>query len=205
MNRSMDHGISRLVSVAAQAALITVFTCTFGVKTADAQSTKPADHGRNASSADHKFASEAASGGMAEVKLGELAQQKAASEKVKEFGQRMVTDHSKAGEELKQVAQQENLNLPQRLSREDQATYDRLSKLNGKQFDEAYTRAMLTDHQKDVAALQKESSSGKENTLAPRPSSVWFFFSFETHEISSPRRTRPMRAGLSPCFPLARG
>ena len=165
MNRSMDHGISRLVSIVAQAALITVFTWMFGVNTADAQSTAPANHGRNASSADHKFASEAASGGMAEVKLGELAQQKAASEKVKEFGKRMVTDHSKAGDELKQVAQQENLNLPRHLSREDQATYDRLSKLNGKQFDEAYTRAMLTDHQKDISEFEKEASTGKDPEL----------------------------------------
>ena len=138
--------------------MILVLTLSFGIKTAQAQNSSPADH---------KFTAEAASGGMAEVKLRELAQQKGASEKVKEFGQRMVTDHTKAGDELKQVAQQQNLNLPEGLSKQDQATYDRLSKVSGKQFDEAYTRAMVSDHRrtsrpskgKHRAARMKNSSS----------------------------------------------
>jgi putative membrane protein len=121
--------------------------------------------GQQKSATDDKFAAEAASGGMAEVKLGELAQQKATSDKIKDFGQKMVTDHSKAGDELKQVAQQQGFNLSEELSKQDQATYDRLSKLGGKQFDEAYARAMLTDHQKDVAAFEKEASSGKNEAL----------------------------------------
>jgi putative membrane protein len=156
MKSIFKERVSGLTLVVAHIAMISVFTLSFGMKTARAQGSSPADH---------KFAAEAASGGMAEVKLGELAQQKAASEKVKEFGQRMVTDHSKAGDELKQVAQQQNLNLPQELSREDQATYDRLSKLSGKQFDEAYARAMVADHQKDVAAFEREASSGKNEEL----------------------------------------
>jgi len=121
--------------------------------------------GQQKSADDDKFAAEAASGGMAEVKLGELAQQKGTSDKVKDFGQRMVTDHSKAGDDLKQVAQQQGLNLPQEMSKQDQATYDRLSKLEGKQFDEAYARVMLTDHQKGVAAFEKEASTGKNEAL----------------------------------------
>ena len=60
--------------------------------------------GQQKSAADDKFAAEAASGGMAEVKLGELAQEKGTSDKVKDFGQKMVTDHSKAGDDLKQIA-----------------------------------------------------------------------------------------------------
>ena len=121
--------------------------------------------GQQKSTADDKFAAEAASGGMAEVKLGELAQQKGTSDKVKGFGQKMVTDHSKAGDDLKQIAQQQGLSLPEEMSKHDQATYDRLSKLEGKQFDEAYARAMLTDHQTVVAAFEKEASSGKNEAL----------------------------------------
>jgi putative membrane protein len=121
--------------------------------------------GQQKTASDHRFATEAASGGVAEVKLGQLAQQKASSEKVKEFGQKMVTDHGKAGDELKDVAKQQGLKLPEHMSKEDQATYDRLSKLEGKQFDEAYTRAMLTDHQKDVAAFEREASSGNNEAL----------------------------------------
>ena len=121
--------------------------------------------GQQKSADDDKFAAEAASGGRAEVKLGELARQNGTSDKVKDFGQKMVTDHSKAGDDLKQVAQQQGLNLPEEMSKQDQATYDWLSKLEGKQFDEAYARAMLTDHQKDVAAFEKEASSGKNEAL----------------------------------------
>jgi putative membrane protein len=108
---------------------------------------------------------EAASGGMAEVKLGQLAQEKARSQKVKEFGQKMVDDHSKAAEDLKSVAQQQGLKLPDEMSKQDQATYNRLSKLQGEQFDRAYERTMLTDHQKDIAAFEKEANNGRNEAL----------------------------------------
>jgi putative membrane protein len=114
---------------------------------------------------DGKFAAEAASGGMAEVKLGQLAEQKGSSASVKAFGQKMVTDHTKAGEELKKVAQEEGMTLPDGISKADQMTYDRLAKLNGAQFDAAYAQAMLKDHQADVAAFEKQASSGSNAAL----------------------------------------
>ena len=120
---------------------------------------------KTAAAPDHRFAMEAASGGMAEVKLGKLAQEKANSQKVKEFGQKMVDDHSKAAEDLKSVAQQQGLKLPDEMSKQDQATYNRLSKLQGEQFDRAYERTMLTDHQKDIAAFEKEANNGRNEAL----------------------------------------
>src|SRR6202047_2989081 len=71
---------------------------------------------------DAHFAKEAAQGGMAEVKLGQLAQEKGSSDTVKGFGKRMVDDHSKAGEKLKEVASRQNIPLPSDLSAKDQAT-----------------------------------------------------------------------------------
>src|SRR5579872_2657875 len=65
------------------------------------------------SSADQKFIKEAAQGGMAEVELGQLAIQNASSEQVKKFGQRMVTDHSKANDQLKELAASKGVTLPQ--------------------------------------------------------------------------------------------
>jgi putative membrane protein len=118
-----------------------------------------------ASSPDGKFAAAAASGGMAEIKLGKLAQQNANSDAVKSFGQQMVTDHSKAGDDLKSVAQKEGMALPMDISKEDQVTYDRLSQLHGTQFDKEYVQDMVTDHQKDIADFQKEASSGKNASL----------------------------------------
>lgn len=111
---------------------------------------------------DQKFMKEAAQGGMAEVELGRLAQQKASSDDVKKFGQRMVDDHSKANDKLKELANAKGVNLPQSLNAKDQATKDRLSKLSGEQFDKAYMTDMLKDHKKDISAFQSESNMGHD-------------------------------------------
>ena len=114
---------------------------------------------------DVHFAKEAAQGGMAEVKLGQLAQEKGSNDSVKSFGKRMVDDHSKAGDKLKEVASRESITLPNDLSAKDQATYDRLAKLNGAAFDRAYARDMVKDHETDIAAFQQEASAGKDESL----------------------------------------
>jgi putative membrane protein len=105
---------------------------------------------------------EAARGGMAEVELGQLASQKAQSDQVKQFAQRMVQDHGKANDELKSLAQQKNITLPTELDAKHKATHDRLSKLSGAQFDRAYMQDMLQDHRKDVNEFRKESQSGRD-------------------------------------------
>jgi putative membrane protein len=114
---------------------------------------------------DLAFAKEAATGGMAEVELGTLAKEKAASPDVKQFGDRMVTDHSKANDELKQWAQQKNVTLPTDLDAKQKATKDRLSKLSGEEFDKAYMQLMVTDHTKDVSDFKHHSTTGKDADL----------------------------------------
>ena len=115
--------------------------------------------------ADTHFAKEAAQGGMAEVKLGQLAQDKGTNDSVKNFGKRMVDDHSKAGDRLKEVASHENITLPTDTAAKDQAIYDRLSKLSGAAFDRGYAKDMVKDHEADVAAFQKEANGGKVESL----------------------------------------
>jgi putative membrane protein len=114
---------------------------------------------------DAHFAKEAAQGGIAEVKLGQLAEGKGSNDTVKSFGKRMVDDHSKAGDKLKAVASRESITLPTDISAKDQATYDRLAKLNGTAFDRAYAKDMVKDHETDVAAFQKETNAGKDDSL----------------------------------------
>lgn len=114
------------------------------------------------SAADMHFVKEAAAGGMAEVELGQLATEKASSPDVKKFGQRMVDDHSKANDQLKQIAVDEGVPLPAKLSAKDQATKDRLSKLSGDAFDKAYMSDMVNDHKTDIAAFRNESKTGKD-------------------------------------------
>ena len=114
---------------------------------------------------DAHFAKETAQGGMAEVKLGQLAEERGSNNTVKNFGKRMVEDHSKAGDKLKEVASRESITLPTDISAKDQATYDRLATLNGTAFDRAYARDMVKDHETDVAAFQKEANAGKDDSL----------------------------------------
>jgi putative membrane protein len=114
---------------------------------------------------DQKFVMDAAKGGMAEVELGKLAQDKASNEQVKNFGKRMVDDHSKANDELKTLAKNKNITLPSDLDPKDKAMRDRLSKMSGAAFDRAYMSAMLQDHKKDVSEFKKESSSGHDSDV----------------------------------------
>lgn len=114
------------------------------------------------SSSDSKFVTEAAQGGMAEVELGRLAAEKASSADVKQFGQRMVDDHTKANDQLKQVAAQKNITLPAGVGSKNQAEIDRLSKLSGADFDHAYMHLMVQDHRKDVTEFRKQANNGKD-------------------------------------------
>jgi len=114
---------------------------------------------------DKKFMNEAAQGGMAEVKLGELASQKAASADVKAFGTKMVQDHSNANTELKSVAAKKGVTLPADVNAEQKAMYDKLSKLSGAEFDKEYVKGMVADHEKDVAEFKKQSTAAKDADL----------------------------------------
>ena len=117
------------------------------------------------SAMDKHFVRKAAQGGIAEVELGKLATQKASSDEVKKFGQRMVDDHSKANDQLKQLAQQKGVDLPTQPDAKDQAAMKRLEKLSGDQFDKAYMTDMVKDHTKDVAEFQMEANSGSDSDI----------------------------------------
>lgn len=117
------------------------------------------------SASDKKFVMDAATGGMEEVQLGQIAAQKASDSDVKNFGQRMVDDHTKANDQLKQVASQKGVTVPSTLPASKQKDVDKLNKLSGAAFDKAYVSMMVKDHKKDVADFQKESKSGKDSDV----------------------------------------
>jgi putative membrane protein len=131
-------------------------------------SAKPATAKKSAGTravADNTFAKKAAEGGLTEVELGKLATEKASNPDVKAFGQRMVDDHSKANDQLKGIAGQQNITLPTDLNAKHKAERDRLSKLSGEAFDHAYINHMVLDHKKDIAEFQKEANSGKNDAI----------------------------------------
>ena len=121
--------------------------------------------GGTVAAGDHAFVKEAAAGGLAEVDFGKLAKDKGSSADVKQFGERMATDHGKANDELRQWAQQKNLTLPTELDAKHKATHDRLAKLSGDAFDKAYMHEMLLDHKQDVAKFKQESRAAQDPDL----------------------------------------
>ena len=138
------------------------FAAAASVSLAQNPNAKPAqDPAMKGGGGDQMFAEKAAIGGMTEVEAGKIALQKSSNEKVKAFAQQLVTDHSKAGEELKAAASQEGITIPSTIDAEHQAALDHLQGLSGDQFDAAFKKHMVDDHRKDVAMFEKESTSGQ--------------------------------------------
>ena len=114
---------------------------------------------------DSKFMETAAVDGMAEVQMGQLAQQKAASDQVKQFAQRMVDDHGRANAKLKQIASAKGVNLPTKPDSKHERGIDKLGKLSGAEFDREYMELMADEHRKDVADFEKQAKSAKDADL----------------------------------------
>jgi len=117
------------------------------------------------SKADSSFVMEAAAGGLMEVQAGKLAQQNAMSQRVKDFGGMMVTDHSKANDELRSYASSHGITLPDSLPASMKKHLDAMENMKGKAFDNHYVSMMVEDHQKDVAKFKKESTDANDGQL----------------------------------------
>lgn len=126
---------------------------------------KTADNPGQLSSADYKFAKEAARGGMLEVNLGNVASANSHNAAVQQFGQQMVKDHGAAGQKLQAIASQKGATLPAALTEHQQKEVDRLSKLNGPEFDKAYMAYMVRAHKIDEKAFKKAAEDVQDADL----------------------------------------
>ncbi len=108
---------------------------------------------------DRNFWTEAAQSGMAEVALGNLGLQKAQNERVKQFADQMVRDHTAVNDELKSVAAGKNVTLPTAVAPKQSATYEKLNGLSGAEFDREFMKVMVKDHQAAVKLFEKQSRS----------------------------------------------
>ena len=129
------------------------------------RASSPHASGSSLPTADLKFVEKVAADGLAEVEFGKLAQQKAHSDDVKKFAERMVSDHTKANDQLKPIASAKNVVLPSGLSKKDQKELDHLAKLDADKFDREYMKHMVSDHKKDVKAFEKEAKKGKDDDV----------------------------------------
>jgi putative membrane protein len=111
--------------------------------------------------ADEDFAKAAAESGMAEVELAKLAQ-KSTNMEIKALADRLVTDHGKANDELKTIAAKKGILLPAMASATHKATYDRIAKLTGAAFDQAWVAEIVAAHRSSVDRFRKESQDGKD-------------------------------------------
>lgn len=138
---------------------------------ADSANTAKADTAKKDSSAsavdkdDAKFAVAAANGGMAEVELGALAQEKAGNAKVKDFGSMMVKDHSKANDEMKALAKSKGITLPDSIDSKEKKVKSDLSAKSGADFDKAYVSNMIDDHKEDIKEFEDAAKNVKDPDL----------------------------------------
>lgn len=142
--------------------LIALCLATAGLQTAQAEEHESRGQ---LSAKDYKFVSEAAKGGMMEVDLGRIAAQKATDPSVRTFAQRMVDDHSKANDELKQLVAQKGAVLPESSTRKEEKMTEHFNRLSGADFDKAYMKAMVKDHKTDVKEFQKASEKSDDVDL----------------------------------------
>jgi len=157
----MHHISSTLLALSFGAAMTLAAAAQTGMQSGARQNSSMGKQSAGTASSDTNFLKRAAAGGLAEVELGQLAVQKASNEQIKQFGKRMIDDHSKANEELKNIAAQEHVTLPSKPDMKDRATRDQLEKLSGAEFDQAYMSDMLKDHKKDLAEFERASKTAK--------------------------------------------
>jgi putative membrane protein len=151
---AMRHALPHLLATALLAAALPL--CAYAQQT-DSKGGTPTDAG---------FVSNASGSGLAEVKLSELAATNASSAKVKTFAQHMITDHTKAGDELKSIAGNERgyatADSPPPTAQKD---IDALSRMKGADFDKEYAKIMVSDHEKAVAIFEVEAEKGSNKEL----------------------------------------
>ena len=114
---------------------------------------------------DRHFITTAAEDGLAEVELGKIAQQNGSSAAVKQFGQRMVDDHTKAGKELETIATKLGVTPPKEPGSKQKGDIKKFSKLTGEKFDREYAEHMTKDHKKAVSLFEKQAKSGDADEL----------------------------------------
>jgi len=111
---------------------------------------------------DASFYKNAAEGGISEVEAGKLAQEKGASQAVKDFGAMMAKDHTAANDKLKALAASKGVSLPTSASMGQMATKAKLDVLSGDTFDKSYIKAQISAHRDTIALFKKEAASGKD-------------------------------------------
>jgi putative membrane protein len=119
----------------------------------------------NASTQDAHFVMQASAGGMAEIMMGQLAMQRGQTQSERNYGQMLVTDHTKADDQLSPIAQTLMLKPAPGPNAMQQSMYQQLQNAPSDQFDSMFNHAMIRAHQHTIALFKLEASSGQSPQL----------------------------------------
>ncbi len=111
---------------------------------------------------DRQFARDAAIAGLSNVELGKLAAEKASSEDVRQFGRELLDDQTKTNDRLKQIANQQNISIPDALDSKHQSLIDKVAKLSGPEFDKAFLKQQLKEQEAQVRDFNDEAQRGTD-------------------------------------------
>jgi putative membrane protein len=114
---------------------------------------------------ERQFIMKAAQGGMYEVEAAKLALSNASSSEVKQFAERLVADHTKANQQLMQIAAQKGVSVPDSMGQKHESKLNRLRKLQAEEFDRAYMSEMVKDHAKDVQEFRTASQRATDQDV----------------------------------------
>jgi putative membrane protein len=113
---------------------------------------------------DRRFMMETAQSNMAEIKVAQIAQEKASSDEVKQYARKLVDDHTKAGEELKRIAAQKNVQLPTDMGKH-QHMISKVENMSGDSFDRNFMKMQVQHHKKDVSNFQKQVNRSMDSDV----------------------------------------
>jgi putative membrane protein len=113
-------------------------------------------------SQDKDFMSNAAKAGYDEIQLAQLALKKSKNESVRDFAQKIITDHTKANEDLAKIATKKNVTLPDSTTMGAKGTEAKLKMLSGRHFDQSFVKGMVDDHQDAISKFDTEATQGSD-------------------------------------------
>jgi putative membrane protein len=117
------------------------------------------------SAKDHEFVNHAARANLAEIQIAQLAAERAGSQPIRDFSQRLVKDHGEAHEQLEQIAAKRGVVLPDGLTDEQRAVVGHLRPLKGRKFDQAFQKHVVEDHQKNIETFSQAAEKSDDPEL----------------------------------------
>lgn len=166
MKRAIKHAVNTYISKSALIIATTMLAAgTLSAQQSPSQEQPAREKHQHAPKSAAAFIKEAAEGNLAEVQMGQLAQQKSQNAEIKQLAQALVTDHAKANEQLQTVAQQQGVKFPTTPGRHHEHAQKHLEKLSGSQFDQEFATEQIRDHLKDIQKYEQSSKHIQDAAL----------------------------------------